>query len=264
MSDAKHTAQALTVKYAPRQICDVAGQPSAVAQLASFARNPYSAAFVFHGPTGVGKTCSAKALALELGCSDDFDDCGGIHEIPSGKQDGRAVEDLLRSLRLRPMFGSGWKVAIINEADLMTPQAEAIWLDGLESLPPKTVVIFTTNELRRLSRRLIGRCELLEFDGESPAFLDGLAALARSVWRRETGRPLRTLPANLGRYELAAGSYSIRLALQQLAPLARQGAVSREIKVPFIRDESAIQQEKWQAAAQKAVATRRARKGVAS
>jgi DNA polymerase III delta prime subunit len=43
------------------------------------------------------------------------------------------------------MVGSGWKVVIINEADRMTPQAEVMWLDGLEKLPAKTVVVFTTN-----------------------------------------------------------------------------------------------------------------------
>ncbi len=66
-------------------------------------------------------------------------------EIPSGTQDGRAVEDLLRLMHLRPMAGSGWKVVIINEADRMTPQAEVMWLDGLrsEKLPAKTVVVFT-------------------------------------------------------------------------------------------------------------------------
>lgn len=262
MSDSQNTNQALTVKYSPQQLSDVVGQPAALSQLRSFAARPFSTAFVFHGPTGVGKSCAAKALALELGCSEEYAGCGGLQEIPSGKQDGRAVEDLLRQLRLRPMFGSGWKVAIINEADGMTPQAEAIWLDGLEALPPKTVVVFTTNELWRLSRRLIGRCELIECDGESDAFREGLDGLARRVWKGETGKTLRTLPQNLGRYELAAGAFSIRLALQQLAPMVRAQLISREIKVPFIRDDAAIQDERWKAAAQKAVATRRARKAV--
>jgi len=248
----------LTVKYAPTKLSEVVGQPLAVRHLESFAESPHSAAFVFHGPTGVGKTCTAKALALELGCTDDL---GGIREIASGKQDGRAVDELMGSLRTRPMFGSGWKVAIINEADGMTPQAEQIWLDRLESLPPKTVIVFTTNELRRLSRRLIGRCEVVEFDGETPSFLDGMSSLARRVWKTETGKAMGKIPANLGRYELADGTYSIRLALQQLAPMIRVREVA-EIKVPFIRDDAAIQQERWKAAAQKAVATRRSRKAV--
>jgi len=54
-----------------------------------------------------------------------------VVDIPSGTQDVRAVEDLLRRMHLRPMAGSDWKVVIINEADRMTRQAEVMWLDGL-------------------------------------------------------------------------------------------------------------------------------------
>lgn len=258
------TSGGLAVKYAPRALSQVVGQPQAVGSLVAFLKNPHSGAFIFHGPTGVGKTATAKAMALELGCSDEFEECGGITEIPSGKQDGRSVEDLMRKLRVRPMLGSGWKVAIINEADSMTPQAEAIWLDALESLPPKSIVVFTTNELRRMTRRLIGRCETVAFDGESKAFLDGMHSLVRRVWKNETGQALKSIPKNLGRYEMAAGASSIRLALQQISPMIRLKSIQDEVAVPFIRDEAAIQEERWQAAAKKAVATRRARKAVAN
>ena len=60
--------------------------------------------------SGVGKA-AAWALANELGCDSDW---GGVIEIPSGTQDGRAVENLLRRMHLRPMAGSGWKVVIIK------------------------------------------------------------------------------------------------------------------------------------------------------
>jgi DNA polymerase III delta prime subunit len=122
---------------------------------------PHSNAFIFAGSSGVGKTAAAWALAKDLGCDPDW---GGVVEIPSGTQDGRAVEDLLRRMHLRPMGGSGWKVVIINEADRMTPQAEVMWLDGLEKLPSKTVVVFTTNNLHKLTDRFIRRCEVQRFD----------------------------------------------------------------------------------------------------
>ena len=49
------------------------------------------------------------------------------------------------TLSFRPMLGSGWKVLVCNEADRMTTSAETIWLDALEGLPPKSVIVFTTN-----------------------------------------------------------------------------------------------------------------------
>ena len=84
---------------------------------------------MFHGASGVGKTATAWALAAEAGMRSGL---GGMGEIPSGTQDEAKAREFLRSLSLRPLGGSGWKVAIVNEADHMTPQAEATWLDGLE------------------------------------------------------------------------------------------------------------------------------------
>lgn len=248
-----HTTKGILSKHAPQTLGEVVGQEVAVGQLESFAADPYSTAFVFHGPTGVGKTCAAKALANALGCDREFPDLGGLSEIPSGKQDGKAVDEMLRSLRLRPMYGSGWKVAVINEADGMTPQAESIWLDGLEHLPPKTVIVFTTNRIQSLTHRLVGRCEVVEFDGAADDFMDGMYGLVDRVWKEETGRRLRTMPRNIGRFELASEFHSVRLALQQIAPYVRSGDnPPTEFKVPFVRDSQSELEERRSTSARKA------------
>jgi hypothetical protein len=58
------------------------------------------------------------------------------------------------------LFGSGWNVGIINEeSDRMALSVESVWLDALEHLPPKAVVVFTTNDPGRLSRRFRDGCE---------------------------------------------------------------------------------------------------------
>lgn len=217
----------LPQKYRPRSLSAIRGQSAAVRVLKSFAASSASdtmpAAFLFHGPSGVGKSAAAWALAAALGCDLDNPEMSGIIEIPSGQQDGTAVRQLLDTLRLRPLFGSGWKVAIVNEADNMTPQAEAIWLDGLEKLPPRTVVIFTTNNTGRLSGRLATRCQQIEFEGCPKKLRPSIAALARDVWKRETGRPLETVPANLGNMNSLFPTASFRLALQQLAGFIAAG-----------------------------------------
>ena len=60
-------------------------------------------------------------------------------------------------MHLRPMAGGGWKAGISNEADRVTPQAEVMGLDGLriEMLPAKTVVVLTTNNLHKLTDRIL-------------------------------------------------------------------------------------------------------------
>lgn len=256
----------LPIKYRPQSLSQVHGQPLAVALLSSFVANPSSQAFVFSGPTGVGKTCAAHALALDLGCCSEFPELGGIYEVPSGKQDGAAVEGLLRSLSLRPMMGSGWKVAIVNEADYMTRQAEVIWLDALEALPSRTVIILTTNDVCKLTSRLMGRCELIRFSGDPADVEAPLHDLLRHVWYAETGKLIPHIPEGIGRYDLFSGTLSFRLALQQISPYLRAGlALPAKFEVPMMRDErdgpGAGPVPDYSTAARKAAATRKRNKG---
>ena len=92
-------------KYRPRRLRDIKGQKDVVSSLASFANTVFrgSGRFIFHGPPGVGMTAAARAFAWELGCAVEWEELGGVYEIPSGTQDGRAVENLLRSLHLLPL-----------------------------------------------------------------------------------------------------------------------------------------------------------------
>lgn len=247
-------------KYRPQSLDEVVGQSSAIGLLRAFLATAASqgepVAFLFHGPTGTGKTSAALALAAELGCDLEQPEMSGVHEIPSGQQDGAAVRGLLDHLRLRPLFGSGWRVAIVNEADNMTVQAEAVWLDGLERLPARTVVIFTTNAPERISQRLGTRCVPVHFTGEPSALRRAVACLARRVWRQETGSRLATVPRGLGCIEGERPTVSIRLALQQLAALIATGG---ELATVQHRDDTPA--ASGSAAARKAWATRR-RKGV--
>jgi replication-associated recombination protein RarA len=247
------TTANLPGKYRPASLDQIRGQPGIVQSLTAFAKSPASAAFVFAGGTGVGKSAMAQCLASALGCEVAEGEFGGLLEIPSGQQDGRAVDDLSSSLALIPLMGSGWRVAIINEADRMTEQAEAVWLDVLERLPPRCVICFTTNDLGRLSDRLLHRCEVFAFESDAKKLRPAIVQLAKQVWKAETGKALRSVPENLGVFDTFSGQASFRLALQQLAGLIRSGRPAPEaIAVPMMRTE-----DPFKAAARKAVETRR-------
>ncbi len=148
------------------------------------------------------------------------------------------MDALLRSLRLKPLAGSGWKVAIINEADRMTDQAEAMWLDGLEHLPEKTLVIFTTNNLAKLTPRLVRRCEVYQFDGSSDEFKAGMLQVVQRIYAAERdGKTLDDLPEGLGQFEQCDTNYSIGLAIQQITPYLRSGVgLPAQVQVPIVRD----------------------------
>src|SRR5262245_4662481 len=143
----------LTEKYRPRRVADLRGQPWVVHQLTLWLEEPVSCAFVFSGATGVGKSTAARLIAAELGIVLEVE-CGGLHQIASGEQTGESVRKAVRSCCFTPFFGSGWHCLVVNEADAMTANAAYTWLDVLESLPPRTVVIFTTNAAVKIPQRL--------------------------------------------------------------------------------------------------------------
>lgn len=136
------------------------GQPRATAVINAYLRSPESRAFLLHGPTGTGKTTSAHNLADALGVVRS--PIGGFDEIPAGEQSAEAVRALALTFRLRPMQGD-WRMIVVNECDSMSPQAEKIWLDVLEHLPPRVVICFTTNAIEKLSARFVDRCRSIEF-----------------------------------------------------------------------------------------------------
>src|SRR5262245_40540286 len=99
---------------------------------------------LMHGETGVGKSASARALAFDLGCNPDESDWGGWFEIASGKQTGQSVEEFCDKLRYHPPASkNGWRVLLCNECDRMSEGAEVVWLDRLERIQPKSLIIFT-------------------------------------------------------------------------------------------------------------------------
>lgn len=118
----------------------------------------------------------------------------------------------------------------------MTEQAEAMWLDGLEHLPPKSVVIFTTNNLSKMTPRLIRRCEVYQFDSTSDEFRQAMEQFVKTVWGWQTGEPLAAVPEGLGKFELVSDEYSIGLALQQIAPYVRSmSALPASFSPPIVR-----------------------------
>lgn len=212
-------AASLVEAYRPRVLSDLVGQHEAVGTLRTFLDDPVPAAFIFAGPTGVGKTSAALAFARELGADPDSI-VGGVDEIPSGEQTADKIRALLPAMWLRPMSGNGWRVVILNEGDRMSEAVQYIWLDALEQLPPNTVVIFTTNHAEKMAKRLRDRCELCEFTADALAIGAEVQQRVNAVWFAETGRTdaprVDDLPG-----VIEGGEISIRAALQKLTPLVR-------------------------------------------
>ena len=208
----------LTERYRPTKLDQLRGQDKVVKVLRKLARRPHPCVLLFEGETGTGKTSAALALAAELGCDLGEKEFGGVINIASGEQTADAVRETCRQMWNMPMYGSGWKVVIVNEVDRMTQQAETIWLDRLEALPGKTVVVFTTNHPDKLTSRFRDRCIRLTFQSGADDLWVTCKELLSDIWRQETGQePDKKAIARAVERAKEDGAISFRRAVQNLA-----------------------------------------------
>jgi len=169
----------LSEKYRPHSFEDFVGLDKPKRVLAKFADAPFpNAAFLFVGPSGTGKTSMALALCEAIK--------GELHHIPSQSCNVATVEDTVRQCHYVPRNNS-LHVVLVDEADVMTPQAQLGFLSKLDgtAFPPQTVFIFTCNDTERLQPRFLSRCMRLDFSSHGIA--KEAATLLETIWKREAG-----------------------------------------------------------------------------
>jgi len=173
----------LTEKYRPTKVEDFVGLPKPKAVVSNFLKNPYSAAFLFIGEPGVGKTAFALAMADALHSKP-------LH-LASETCNYDNLDKLLRELECHPTFWNGehakFHFVLIDEIDSTTQTAQRRLLAKLDAseLVDNTVFVFTTNTVKSLEKRFISRCLPLDFSlwGAGQEVADFLAR----IWKAEGG-----------------------------------------------------------------------------
>lgn len=171
--------QSLAEKYRPARIADFIGLERPKRVLSAFCKRPASGAWLFVGPSGVGKSTMALAVAAELAAE--------LHTIPSQKCNAQTIDDTVRRCWYAPMTPGGFHVVLADEADQMTNGAQLALLSKLDSTDPapNTIWIFTANDTERLERRFLSRCKVLEFS--SYGLAGEIASYLAKVWHAEGG-----------------------------------------------------------------------------
>jgi replication-associated recombination protein RarA len=171
--------QSLAEKYRPRSIDEFAGLEKPKRILRKFTANPYPSAWLFAGPSGVGKTSMALALASQIGAE--------LHHLPSGKCNAQSIEDTVRLCHYMPMTLGGLHLVLVDEADGMTNLAQLALLSKLDAtaFPPNTVFIFTCNGTAGLEPRFLSRCRTVEFSSYGMA--SEITVFLERVWHSEGG-----------------------------------------------------------------------------
>lgn len=175
-------AHTLTETYRPRKVADFIGLDKPKQRMRSLIARPKESAWLFYGPSGMGKTTLALAVAEELDAE--------LTHIPSRRCTIETVEAVRRRCQYVPMAGKRMHLILVDEADTMSDAAQDAWLSILDSTnrAPNTILIFTCNGMERLATRFRSRCYEVEFSSYGVA--KDATAMLEKVWRDETnGNP---------------------------------------------------------------------------
>jgi replication factor C small subunit len=108
------------------------------------------------GTAGVGKTTVARALCNEVGC--DYIIINGSDE--NGVD---AVRNKIKNYASSMSLTGGRKVVILDEADYLTVNAQAILRAAIEEFASNCSFIFTCNFKNRIIDPLHSRCTVIDF-----------------------------------------------------------------------------------------------------
>jgi DNA polymerase III subunit gamma/tau len=173
-------SQSLYRKWRSQSFADLVGQEPVVRTLSRAVRDGRIAhAYLFCGPRGTGKTSAARLLAKAVNCADPRDGepcnaCLSCREITEGRSpDVIEIDaasnnsvDNIRELRGNVnMLSSGgrYKVYVIDEAHMLSPQAFNALLKTLEEPPPHVIFVLATTEAHKVLPTIVSRCQRFDF-----------------------------------------------------------------------------------------------------
>ncbi len=170
----------LATKYRPRDFEDLVGQLAAAQSLKNALEfRKIGHAYLFHGARGVGKTTMARILAKALNCvngptSQICNVCEHCVEISEGRAtdvieidaaSNRGIDNI-RELRAQAVFApmkSRYKVYILDEVHMLSPESFNALLKTLEEPPHHVVFIMATTELHKIPETIASRCQVFTF-----------------------------------------------------------------------------------------------------
>ncbi|KKK87400.1 hypothetical protein LCGC14_2753630, partial [marine sediment metagenome] len=144
--------------YRPEAFKEVYGQEHIVKSIVRLLKKRPPHSYLFHGPSGVGKTTVARILARELGCS-----ASNLIEIDaatfSGVSEARKISD---RQTYKALDGQA-QVTIVDECHALSQAAWKALLKPIEEAPDSFYWIFCTTEPTKIPKTVKTRCHEYAF-----------------------------------------------------------------------------------------------------
>ena len=181
--------EVLAQKWRPQNFSAVVGQEHVTTTLKNqILSERIGHAYLFWGPRGTGKTTVARILAKAVNCPNriqetDFDttktaepcnQCEFCNDISQGRSldvlemdaaSNRGIDtirDLRENVKLSPATCT-YKIYIIDEAHMLSPEAFNALLKTLEEPPPHVMFIMATTEHAKIPKTISSRCQDFDF-----------------------------------------------------------------------------------------------------
>lgn len=143
-------------KYRPKRVADCILPDRLKNVFQEFVNTKSIPNLMLTGSAGVGKTSVAVAMCEEL----------GINYLFINSSEERGIDTLrvkIRGYASTVSLAGGRKVIILDEADYITPEAQAALRGSMEEFSANCTFIFTCNFKARLIEALHSRCSVVDF-----------------------------------------------------------------------------------------------------
>ncbi|KAF9600752.1 hypothetical protein IFM89_012196 [Coptis chinensis] len=192
-----HSSTSLSSKYQPKLFEDIAGHEILVKALSNAVQKErFAPLYLFHGPSGTGKTSTARIFSMALNCESSTHtkpcwSCRGctrslyIMDLCSGSRitGFERIRTLIQSTTFT-QIDTGFKVFIIEECHSLTPEAWEEILSIVERAPSSTMVfVMITEDVNMVPKGISSRCQ--KFCFPKLKGMDIILKLARTVAQEE-------------------------------------------------------------------------------